>query len=91
MWPNEDMKSIKIAELKNHLSEHLREVEAGAELVVTDRDRPIAHIVPHSKQKRRLNIRKPTRSFAAIRSRRFSPVKWRISSTDLLLEERRRR
>ena len=40
------MKSVKIAELKDRLSEHLRAVEQGAEVVVADRNRPIARIVP---------------------------------------------
>lgn len=33
------MKQVKIAELENHLSEHLRAVERGAEIEVTDHDR----------------------------------------------------
>jgi len=40
------MKRVKIAELKDQLSRHLREVERGGEIEVTDRDRPIARIVP---------------------------------------------
>ncbi len=85
------MKSVKIAELKNHLSEHLRAVEAGAEIIITDRDRPIARIVPHTSADRRVRISKPKRSFASLRTKRFAPAKWKISSTDLLLEERRER
>jgi len=85
------MKTVKIAELKNHLSEHLRAVEAGAELVVTDRDRPIARIVPHGRGDRRVRIKRPTRSFSAVRGKRYAPAKWRISSTELLLEERQKR
>ena len=40
------MTSIRIAELKDHLSENLRKVQAGESLVVLDRTTPIAHIVP---------------------------------------------
>ncbi len=40
------MKSVNIAELKNHLSGYLNEVRAGEEIVVRDRDVPIARIVP---------------------------------------------
>ena len=40
------MKRVGVAELKDQLSKHLRAVEAGAEVEVTDRDRPIARIVP---------------------------------------------
>ncbi len=40
------MSSFKIAELKAHLSECLRAVEAGEVVTVYDRSRPIARIVP---------------------------------------------
>lgn len=91
MWLNIAMKTVKIAELKNHLSEHLRAVEGGAELVVTDRDRPIARIVPHSRSDRRVRVKQPTRSFSTIRGKRYAPAKWRVNSTELLLEERQQR
>jgi len=91
MWLNIAMKTVKIAELKNHLSEHLRAVEAGAELVVTDRDRPIARIVPHKRTEKRVRVTRPTRSFTTVRGKRYTPAKWRINSTQLLLEERQQR
>jgi len=40
------MVSASISKLKMHLSEYLSQVRAGEELVVTDRGRPIAKIVP---------------------------------------------
>jgi prevent-host-death family protein len=40
------MKTVKISELKANLSAHLRRVYAGEEVVVCDRNRPIARIVP---------------------------------------------
>lgn len=40
------MKSINIAELKNRLSQYLTEVKAGHEIVVRDRNTPVARIVP---------------------------------------------
>jgi prevent-host-death family protein len=43
------MKPLSVSELKSHLSEHLREVRAGAEVVVTERGRPIARIVPFTR------------------------------------------
>lgn len=91
MWLNIAMKTVKIAELKNHLSEHLRAVEAGAELVVTDRDRPIARIVPHNRTDRRVRVNRPKRPFSAVRSKRYAPAGWRVNSTELLLEERQQR
>lgn len=84
------MKRVKIAELKDQLSRHLREVERGAEVEVTDRDRPIARIVPVLQQDA-VPIVPPRRPFSSLRRKRFRPVRWDVSSTDLLLEERRRR
>ena len=40
------MRSVKIADLKNRLTQYLREVRKGQEIVVCDRNRPIAKIVP---------------------------------------------
>lgn len=42
------MKSVNIAELKNRLSFYLNDVKAGEEILVRDRDIPIAKIVPLS-------------------------------------------
>jgi prevent-host-death family protein len=40
------MKSVNIAELKNRLSVYLNEVKGGEEILVRDRNRPVARIVP---------------------------------------------
>jgi prevent-host-death family protein len=40
------MRTANIAELRNRLTQYLREVRAGEEIVVRDRHRPIAKIVP---------------------------------------------
>lgn len=40
------MKRAKIAELKNNLSRYLEHVKAGGSVIVLDRDRPVAQIVP---------------------------------------------
>ncbi len=40
------MKEVGIADLKAHLSEHLRSVRRGQSLTVLDRETPIARIVP---------------------------------------------
>ncbi len=42
------MRSANIADLRDHLTQYLREVRAGREIVVRDRQRPIAKIVPLS-------------------------------------------
>ena len=40
------LKTVNIAELKNRLSVYLNEVRAGQEVLVRDRNTPIARIVP---------------------------------------------
>lgn len=90
LWLDMAMKRVKIAELKDQLSKHLRAVERGGRVEVTDRDRPIAWIIPVDENPRIATI-PPKRPFASIRRRRYRPAGWRVSSTELLLEERQRR
>ena len=40
------MKSVTIAELKNRLGVYLNDVKAGEEILVRDRNQPVARIVP---------------------------------------------
>ena len=84
------MNRVGVAELKNHLSRHLRSVEAGQTIEVTDHDRPIARLVP-IESNTRLLVRPPLRPFSEICDRVYEPANWPVSSLDLLLEDRRRR
>lgn len=43
------MSKVGIADLKAHLSEHLREVRSGRTIIVFDRDTPVAQLVPYEK------------------------------------------
>ena len=40
------MQTVNIAELKNNLSAYLEQVKNGVELIVKDRNRPVARLVP---------------------------------------------
>jgi len=40
------MRSVKLSELKNNFDKYLSEVQQGKEVVIRDRNRPIAKIVP---------------------------------------------
>jgi prevent-host-death family protein len=42
------MRTVNIADLKNNLSSYLERVRRGEELLVKDRNRPIARLVPLS-------------------------------------------
>lgn len=41
------MSKVRIADLKAHLSRHLRSVRGGRTLTVLDRDTPVAQIIPY--------------------------------------------
>jgi prevent-host-death family protein len=82
---------VRIVELKNSLSKHLRAVERGATIEITDRDRPIAHLVPVSADGPAVRIVPAKRRFASVRGRRYRPARWAQGSLELLLEDRRRR
>ena len=53
--------TVTIAELRAHLSAYLRSVRAGGEIIIKDRDTPVARLVPYQ-QRKRLEIRRPTKS-----------------------------
>ena len=81
------MKPVKIADLKAHLSEHLRTVEAGAIITVFDRQRPIAQIVPFRGVTGMVEHQPPTRSIQDfVVPRRVTTS---IDIVEDLLEERR--
>lgn len=57
-----DMRTVKIGNLKAQLSAHIRRVRQGEEVLVCDRNQPVARIVPvrledHSAQEQRLVAR----------------------------------
>lgn len=81
------MKQVGVADLKNNLSRHLREVEGGAVIEVTDHDRPVARLVP-VEAKSRLVIRKARRPFSEVSHLRFEPLDLPIDSTTLLRQDR---
>lgn len=81
------MGTVRIAELKSRLSEHLRSVRKGRTLTVLDRDTPVARIVPYAAEP--LEVRRATRR---VRDVKLPPPP--ASPTDslaVLLEDRRRR
>ena len=63
---NEVMRKVGIADLKAHLSRHLRKVRSGRTLTILDRDRPIAQIIPYDPEAP-LEVRKATRKAKDLR------------------------
>jgi prevent-host-death family protein len=45
------MKTAAVSELKARLSEYLNQVKAGMEVLITDRVKPVARLVPLSRSK----------------------------------------
>ncbi len=58
------MTQVKIAELKSHLSAYLKKVRLGAEVLVLDRETPIAKLIPVSDSKPLLTIIPAKRPYA---------------------------
>jgi len=53
------MQEVNISELKARLSHYLRLAESGEEVLVKDRDRPVARLVGCEKRTRRLKTIQP--------------------------------
>ena len=45
------MKTAAVSKLKAHLSDYLNQVKAGSEILITDHGKPVARLVPLSRQK----------------------------------------
>ena len=79
-------KTVKVAELKARLSEHLRAVRGGHSVTVCDRETPIARLVPYETLGERLTVRRPMRPLHALPLP--PPLGRRVDSLAALLEER---
>jgi prevent-host-death family protein len=73
---------VSVAQAKAHLSELLNRVEAGEEVIITRRGKPVARI-----QAEQAQPKGPLPSLAAFRARHASSVKASIVET--LIDERR--
>jgi prevent-host-death family protein len=82
---NQVMIKVGIADLKAHLSEHLRRVRGGRTLTVLDRDTPVAQIVPYDPQGA-LEVRRATRKPSGLRVPR--PASIPTDSLAVLLRDR---
>jgi prevent-host-death family protein len=84
------MKGIGVADLKAHLSEHLRAVRRGRSLIVLDRETPIARIVPYVAES--VEVRGSSRRPRELKGRALPPRPGTpTDSLALLLDDRGRR
>jgi len=79
------MNRVGIADLKAHLSEHLRRVRRGRTLTVLDRGTPVAQIVPYDAEVP-LEVRRATRKPGDLRVPQ--PTSSRTDSLSVLLQDR---
>lgn len=83
------MKTVSVATLKQKLSEYLRFVEQGDEVVVTSHRRSVARLVPDNGTG--LVIRPPTQPLSALRRARGITLPKPFSAVQSLLDDRNRR
>jgi prevent-host-death family protein len=79
------MSKVGIADLKAHLSQHLRKVRGGRTLTVVDRDTPVAQIIPYDAGSP-LEIRRSTRRPSDLPLP--PPASGRTNSLSVLLQDR---
>lgn len=85
------MISVNIAVLKAKLSFYLGQVKLGNEILVMDRNTPVARMVPSASRPQAVTLVKAKKAPASLRALKFQPVKRRIDSIELLREDRDRR
>jgi len=79
------MSKVGIADLKAHLSQHLRRVRGGRTITVVDRETPVAQIIPYDAE-RPLEIRRASRKPGELR--RAAPLANGTDSLTVLLRDR---
>ena len=82
---------VKIAEFKNGLSRYLRSAQKGAEIIIKDRETPIARLVPYREEASRLAIKPGLGSLKAVdRLPFYAPKGLKARDVDQALREERR-
>ena len=92
------MKTAAVSEIKARLSEYLTQVKAGMEILITDRGKPVARLVPLSRSKglKESMVRMEKQGLIRVGSGKLPKSFWRIHRPDdpkgmvlkALLEER---
>lgn len=85
------MTEAGIRELRNHLSRYLERVQAGEEIVVTDRGRAIARVLPMDGERTIDRLIREGRVTPAKQRERTLPEPLKTTGTvsDLIAEQRR--
>jgi antitoxin (DNA-binding transcriptional repressor) of toxin-antitoxin stability system len=82
------VKTIIISYFKAHISEELRKVRKGARIIISDRDNPIAEVVPYRTEPAAVSLRQPQVTPFAVPRPTF---KIEHDPLEFLLEDREKR
>lgn len=82
------MSRVKIAQLKSHLSGYLQKVRNGAEIIVTDRENPIARLLPFRAVADKLIITPAKKSPGELKKLKIPRARPGVDSLKALLEDR---
>lgn len=84
------MKTVAVARLKTRLSQYLRDVRKGEEVVITSHSQPLARIVPMAPREG-LAIRRATKKWSDLKDfRGVKPLRPFDPVADLLADRARR-
>ena len=81
--------SVQVSQLKARLSEYLRSVRRGGELVVMDRRTPVARLLPYDEGPHRLERRPPRVNAVPLDQLEFPPFPVEIPDAMEFLREDR--
>ncbi len=89
----ETKKQANVAKLKSHLSAYIRHVKQGNEVIVLDRQTPVAMLIPYKPHAPfKLNITKATLPFCGLSRWSGKPIEGtKTNSLALLLKDRTKR
>lgn len=81
------MKKVKIGELKTHLSAHIQKVRKGEEILILDREEPVAKIIPLKNGLDDFEVFPPQKK-GGMKGLRFTGIKAKVDVVKLLREDR---
>ena len=82
---------VRIAEFKSKLSRYLRSAQAGNEIIIKDRDTPVARLVPCAAPAPGLEFRPPVGSLKDLdKIPRYRPKKLKLKDLEAVLRADRR-
>jgi antitoxin (DNA-binding transcriptional repressor) of toxin-antitoxin stability system len=82
---------IRIAEFKSQVSRYVRAAQRGNEIVIKDRDTPVARLGPYVEQAGQVPIKPPVGSLRDLaKLARFKPKKLKLRDLNRALREERR-